>query len=116
MCVDTGERSAQDRTVRGLVIGAGEYGFSFVAQSRRTPGLTVSAIHARRAERGVAAFKHAGLPDDAIAICDNLAKAKAALDAGKVVVSSDALMLIQLPIDIVVVSTGAPEAAALHAD
>jgi predicted homoserine dehydrogenase-like protein len=116
MYLETLQRSAQDRTVRALVIGAGEYGFSFVAQSRRTPGLTVSAIHARRAERGVAAFKHAGLPDDAIAICDNLAKAKAALDAGKVVVSSDALMLIQLPIDIVVESTGAPEAAAVHAD
>jgi len=116
MYLETLQRSAQDRTVRALVIGAGEYGFSFVAQSRRTPGLTVSAIHARRAERGVAAFKHAGLPNEAIAICDNLAKAKAALEAGKVVVSSDALMLIQLPIDIVVESTGAPEAAAVHAD
>jgi predicted homoserine dehydrogenase-like protein len=116
MYLETLQRSAQDRTVRALVIGAGEYGFSFVGQSRRTPGLTVSAIHARRVERGVAAFKHAGLPDEAIAICDDLAKAKAALDAGKVVVSSDALMLIQLPIDIVVESTGAPEAAAVHAD
>ena len=116
MYLETLQRSAQDRTVRALVIGAGEYGFSFVAQSRRTPGLTVAAIHARRAERGVAAFKHAGLPDDAIAICDDLPKAKAALEAGRVVVSSDALMLIQLPIDIVVESTGAPEAAAVHAD
>ncbi|MBP1776871.1 MAG: homoserine dehydrogenase, binding domain protein, partial [candidate division NC10 bacterium] len=116
MYLETLRRSAQDRTVRALVIGAGEYGFSFVGQSRRTPGLTVSAIHARRVERGVAAFKHAGLPDEAIAICDDLATAKAALDAGKVVVSSDALMLIRLPIDIVVESTGAPEAAAVHAD
>ena len=116
MYLETLQRSAQDRTVRALVIGAGEYGFSFVGQSRRTPGLTVSAIHARRVERGVAAFKHAGLPDEAIAIYDDLAKAKAALEAGKVVVSSDALMLIQLPIDIVVESTGAPEAAAVHAD
>jgi len=116
MYLETLQRSAQDRTVRALVIGAGEYGFSFVGQSRRTPGLTVSAIHARRVERGVAAFKHAGLPDEAIAICDDLGTAKAALDVGKVVVSSDALMLIQLPIDIVVESTGAPEAAALHAD
>jgi len=116
MYLETLQRSAQDRTVRALVIGAGEYGFSFVGQSRRTPGLTVSAIHARRVERGAAAFKHAGLPDDAIAICDDLPKAKAALEAGKVVVSSEALMLMQLPIDIVVESTGAPEAAAVHAD
>jgi len=109
-------RSARQRTVRALLIGAGEYGFSFIAQSRRTPGLRVSAVHARRVERGVAAFVHAGLPDEAIAVCTTRGQAEAALAAEKVVVSSDALMLIELPIDIVVESTGAPEAAAIHAN
>lgn len=108
--------AAHKRTVRALVIGAGEYGFSFVAQSRRAPGLRVVAIHARRPERGVAAFKHAGLREDAIAVCDTAAQARAALDAGQAVVSSDARMLIELPLEVVVESTGAPEAAALHAD
>ena len=116
MYLEALHRSARQRTVRALLIGAGEYGFSFIAQSRRTPGLTVSAVHARRVERGVAAFTHAGLPDEAIAICETRAQAEAELAAGKVVVSSDALMLIELPIDIVVESTGAPEAAAVHAD
>ena len=110
------QRAAREKTVRALLIGAGEYGCSFLAQSRRTPGLTVSAVHARRVERGIAAFKHAGRADEAIAICDSRGQAEAALAAGKVVVSGDALMLIQLPIDIVVESTGAPEAAAVHAD
>jgi predicted homoserine dehydrogenase-like protein len=116
MYLESLQHAARNRTVRTLVVGAGEYGFSFVAQSRRTPGLEVSAIHARRPERGVAAFKHAGLSDDAIQVCETLAQAKAALEAGKVVVSNDALMLIQLPIDLVVESTGAPEAATVHAD
>jgi len=116
MYLETLQRSAREKTVRALLIGAGEYGFSFVAQSRRTPGLAVSAIHARRVERGVAAFRHAGLPDEAIQVCETRAEAEAALQAGKVVISSDALMLIQLPIDVVVEATGAPEAAALHAD
>ncbi len=110
------QHSAREKTVRALVIGAGEYGFSLVAQSRRTPGLSVTAIHARRPERGVAAFKHAGLPDEAIMVCETRAQAEKALQAGKVVVSDDALMLIQLPIDVVVEATGSPEAAALHAD
>jgi len=109
-------RAARTRTARTLVIGAGEYGFSFVAQSRHAPGLQVAAIHARRTERGVAAFKHAGLPDDAIAVCEAAAQARAALEAGKAVVSNDAPMLLQLPLDAVVESTGAPEAAAAHAD
>jgi predicted homoserine dehydrogenase-like protein len=109
-------RSARERCVRALVIGAGEYGVSFVYQSRHILGLAVAAIHARRVERGVAAFRHAGLSDEAIRVCEGLGEAKAALEAGKVVVSSDALMLLELPIDIVVEATGAPEAAALHAE
>jgi predicted homoserine dehydrogenase-like protein len=116
MYLETLQRSARERTVRALLMGAGEYGFSFLAQSRRTPGLVASAVYARRVERGVAAYTHAGLPDEAIRICGSLAQAEAALAAGKVVVSDDALMLMRLPIDIVVESTGAPEAAALHAD
>jgi predicted homoserine dehydrogenase-like protein len=116
MYLETLQRSAKDRPVRVLLMGAGEYGLSFLAQSCRTPGLVVSAVYARREERGVAAFRHAGLPEDNIRICGNLAAAQAALAAGKVVVSNDALMLMQLPFDIVVESTGAPEAAAVHAD
>jgi len=110
------QHAAREKGVRTLLTGAGEYGFSFVAQSRRTPGLTVSAIYARKVERGIAAFRHAGLPEDAVKICETLAEAKAALGAGKAVVSSDALMLMELPIDLVVEATGAPEAAAVHAE
>jgi predicted homoserine dehydrogenase-like protein len=116
MYLETLQRSAREKTVRTLIIGAGEYGFSLVAQSRKTPGLSVIAISERMTERGVAAFKHAGLPDEAIAVCETRIQAETALKAGKVVVSSDALMLIQLPIDVVVESTGSPEGAALHAD
>lgn len=116
MYLETLQRLAREKTVRALVIGAGEYGFSFIFQARRTQGLKVSAIHARKVERGIATFRHAGLPEDAIRVCETLAEAKAGLEAGKAVVSSDALMLMQLPIDLVVEATGAPEAAAVHAD
>jgi predicted homoserine dehydrogenase-like protein len=116
MYLETLQQTARTKSVNAILMGAGEYGFSFLAQSRRTPGLRVAAVYARRVERGVAAFQHAGLPEEAIRTCGNLAQAQTALAAGKVVVSDDALMLMQLPIDIVVESTGAPEAAALHAD
>lgn len=113
---ETLQRAAHEKTVRALVIGAGEYGFSLVAQSRRTPGLAVIAVYARRVARGMAAFKHAGLPDEAIAACETRAQAEKALAEGKVIVSNDLRMLIQMPIDVVVEATGSPEAAALHAD
>ena len=116
MYLETLQRSAGEKTVRALIIGAGEYGFSFVAQSRRTPGLTVAAISDRRIEQGVAAFRNAGLPEEAIAVCETKAQAEAALAAGRVVVSNDALVLIGLPIDVVVEATGSPEGATVHAD
>ncbi len=116
MYLETLLRSTHGKTVRTLLMGAGEYGFSFIFQARRTQGLGVSAIHARRVERGIAAFRHAGLPDDAIRVCATLRDAQAALESGRVVVSDDALMLMELPIDLVVEATGAPEAAAVHVD
>jgi predicted homoserine dehydrogenase-like protein len=114
--LETLRQSARSRTARALVIGAGEYGFSFIFQARRTQGLEVSAIQARRVDRGVGAFRHAGLAEDAIRVCETLAEAEAAMQTGRAVVSSDALMLMKLPIDLVVEATGAPEAAALHAE
>jgi predicted homoserine dehydrogenase-like protein len=116
MYLETLLHSTREKTVRALVIGAGEYGFSFIFQARRTKGLEVSAVHARKVDRGIAAFRHAGLPEDAIRVCGTLRDAKMALEAGKVVVSDDALMLMELPVDMVVEATGAPEAAAVHAD
>ena len=116
MYLETLLHSVRERTVRVLVIGAGEYGFSFVYQARRTRGLEISAIHDLKIERAVAAFRHAGLLEEAITICGTLREAKAALERGNVVVSDDALMLMQLPIDLVVEATGAPEAATMHAE
>ncbi len=116
MYLEALRETARRRTVRALVIGAGEYGYSFVFQAQRTPGLEVAAVHARKVERGVAVFRNAGLPEEAMAICQTLREAKAALAAGRAVVSDDALMLIQLPLDIVVEATGAPEVAATHAE
>lgn len=109
-------RSAHEKTVRALLIGAGDYGLSFVFQARRTPGLEVCAIHDRSIERGLAAFRHAGLPAEAIAICETLGTAQAALQAGQVVVTPDPFLPMQLPIDLVVEATGAPEGAARHAE
>jgi predicted homoserine dehydrogenase-like protein len=116
MFLETLLHSVREKTVRVLVIGAGEYGFSFIFQARRTRGMDVSAIHDLKIERAVAAFRHAGLPEEAITVCETLPEAKAALEGGKVVVSGDALMLMQLPIDLVVEATGAPEAATVHAE
>jgi len=82
MYLETLQQTARTKSVSALLMGAGEYGFSFLAQSRRTPGLRVAAVYARRVERGVAAFQHAGLPEEAIQICGNLPRAPPGLAPG----------------------------------
>ena len=90
MYLETLQESARARSVTALLMGAGEYGFSFLAQCRRTSGLRVAAVYARRVERGVEAFRHAGFPEEAIRVCSSLAQAEAALAAGSVIVSDRA--------------------------
>ena len=64
---------------------------------------------------GAAAFLQSGYAADAIAICESREAALRALEAGRVVVVGDALLLMDLPLDVVASATRVPEAAALYA-
>ena len=109
-------RKARQANVRVLLIGAGEYGVSFVFQSRRVPGLNVAAIADRRLDAARAAFRHAGYGDDDILACDTRERALAAIESGRRVIAEDARILMDLPLDVVVEATGVPEAGATHAE
>lgn len=106
---------ACNRTTQVLLIGAGEYGQSFIFQSTRIKGLEVFAVCNRNVAKGVQAFLKAGYPEDHIKICESAASARQAMEKGKAIVVADALMMMDLPFDIVVESTGSPEAGARHA-
>lgn len=103
------------RTVRAGMIGAGEFGRTFVAQCRLAPGMDAPALCDIDAGRAVQAYRDAGYEADRIAVCDSAAAAKAALEAGKVVVVQDGTLLAELPIDIVLEATGEPDVAARNA-
>ncbi|MFC7397408.1 flagellar biosynthesis protein FlgA [Chelatococcus sp. GCM10030263] len=104
-------RSA-DMPVRAGLVGAGEFGATFVAQSRRIPGLTAPVICDRDPERARRALCAAGLAVEDIAICDDKAAALRALELDKTVVIADAALLPDLPLDVIVEATGDPEGAA----
>lgn len=107
-------RRASGQPVRACLIGAGEFGASFIFQSRDTPGLEVPAVCTRTVARAVEAYADAGVTD--VAVCTNPAEAAAAATAGKAVVAAEFSTLSDLPLDVLVESSGAPETGAAAAE
>lgn len=100
---------------RAGVIGTGHFATAVVTQSESIPSLEITAVADLNPEAARRAFRLAGLPDDAIAFCESRAEALAALERGRRAIMEDALLLMDLPVEVIVESTGVPEAGARHA-
>jgi predicted homoserine dehydrogenase-like protein len=97
------------------LVGAGEFGATFVAQAARMQGLRVIAICDRDTGRAHAAALAGGHAAQRIRICTELAAAQAAVAAGAVAIVDSAQMLVELPLVAVLEATGDPEGAAATA-
>lgn len=100
------------RTIRAGLVGAGEFGASFVAQARRMPHFEAQIICDRDGERARKALRAAGYHDEDSIICESAASAKQAMEQGKIVIVLDSSLMMDLPIDVIVEATGDPEGAA----
>jgi len=109
------ERFGAGKVVKAGVIGTGSYATAVITQSQGIPQLDVSVVCDRDVEAARRAYRHAGLSDDAFVICDSRQQALAALEQGKRVIVTDSSLVMELPVDVVVESTGVPEASARHA-
>lgn len=98
------------------LIGAGEFGATFLAQARRAAGLEVRLVCDRDIARARAALTSAGFGDDGAVFCSSRAEALAAVESGRIALIEDVTLLPELPLDAVVEATGDPEAAALTAE
>ena len=86
------ERAQQGRPVRVGMVGAGFMGRGVVNQIvNSTPGMQLVAIANRHADKARAAYKEAGVDD--VASADDTAALDAAIDAGRAVVTEDAVAL-----------------------
>jgi predicted homoserine dehydrogenase-like protein len=103
------------KPVRVGLIGAGQFGASMIAQEGAIPGLRVVAVCDVQPERGVEAFASAGVPREAVRVCESRAAAAAAIEAGHRAVVADGGLLAELLLDIVVEATGDPEVGAANA-
>ena len=103
-----------DRTVRVGVIGTGHYATALVTQSRVVDQLHVPVVCDTNPDAAQNAYHHAGLDSDKTIIADTTQQAAEAIEQGKYVILTDAMQMMDLPLDVIVESTGVPSAGAKH--
>lgn len=98
------------RPIRIGLVGAGQMGRGFVAQTERIPGMEVAAIADVALDRARAAFARAGRTD--VAEGTDVSELAAAAEDGRPVVVADAGLLARLPVDMIIDASGVPEVGA----
>lgn len=98
------------------LVGAGEFGATLIAQSRRIPDLALTVVCDRDVPRASAALKAGGYEADAFQVAGSRREALAALQAGRIAVLEDSALLSDLPLEAVVEATGDPFGAAAVAE
>ena len=97
------------------LIGTGAFGRSFLAQSRLMPGIRVPVVCDQDIEIAEGACLRTGLTPKDLKVCHTESEANDTIASGKTAVISDALLMMDLPIEVVVEATGIPEVGANHA-
>jgi predicted homoserine dehydrogenase-like protein len=103
-----------DRTVRVGVIGTGHYATALITQSMVVDRLEVPVVCDLNPDAAQRAYDHAGLDSDKTVICETAQQAAEAMESGKHVILTDAMAMMDLPLDVIVDSTGMPAAGAKH--
>ncbi len=99
--------------VKAGLIGSGHFSTALLGQMKYTPMFDVPVIAERNHDAAKKAFQSAGIPEEEIVFCDSKYSALRALDKGKYVWLEDAMLMMDLPIDIVIEGTGDGEPGAM---
>ncbi|MGE8943785.1 hypothetical protein ACO2I3_17915 [Leptospira interrogans] len=105
-------RPAREKPVSIALIGAGEFGMSLIAQSRRMKGLNVVAVADKDLDRAAGVLAEKGI---AARRCDSAEAAKTAIAAGEIALCNSVDDLLAAPVEMVVEATGDAEAGARYA-
>lgn len=109
------EKFAKQSHVKAALIGGGNYGTAIVTQSLFNKYLTISVVADTNIENAKNSYRAANILDQDICLCNTVSEAKAAIEQGKYVVTSNPDIVFYLDIDVVAEATGNPEAGAYHA-
>jgi len=107
---------AGERTIRAGLVGAGEFGSSFLFQARRVKGLEVPLVITRTPERAIEAWERAGVPREEITVAESEGEVKKAFEQGRKIVLAEGSLAAGLPLDVLVEGSGHPEAGAGYAE
>lgn len=109
-------RAAEGRAVTVGLAGAGQMGTDMIVQIRRMPGLRLGAVSETRGSRAVDAALLAGWARDDIAEANSASAIDAAIEQGKLAITSDVHTLAAAGrIDVVIDATGNPNVGTLLA-
>ena len=109
---DLARRADEGRPVRIGVIGSGEMGTDLVTQGMLMPGIEVCAISTRRPHTAREAIRIA-YGDEAMAReAGNQAQVTAAIEAGRIAITSNDMLVTNPLVDVVIDATGKPGVAA----
>ncbi len=109
---DLARRADEGRPVRIGVIGSGEMGTDLVTQGMLMPGIEVCAISTRRPHTAREAIRIA-YGDEAMAReAENQTQVTAAIEAGRIAITSNDMLVTNPLIDVVIDATGKPGVAA----
>jgi len=109
---DLAARADQGRTIRVGVIGSGEMGTDLVTQMSLMPGLDMAAIATRRPHTALDAMTIAYGENSMGKVVDTPAAATAAIEAGRIAITSAETLVTTPNIDVVIDATGKPGVAA----
>lgn len=109
---DLARRADEGRPVRIGVIGSGEMGTDLVTQGRLMKGIEIAAISTRRPHTAREAITIAYGDDARGAEADTASRLSAAIEAKKIAITSNELLVTNPLIDVVIDATGKPGVAA----
>ncbi len=105
-------RESESDPVKVAIVGAGRFGTTVVAQISQMPGMEVVAIADISSSNLEAAWEAYGTPRESVVMAESSGVAADAIIVGKHVTLSDAFLVPELPVDVVVEATGVPEISA----
>ncbi len=109
---DLKARADAGKPIRVGVIGSGEMGTDLVTQGALMHGITIAAIATRRPQTALNAIKIAYGDDSHGRAVDSVGQATAAIEAGKIAITSAETLVTTPNIDVVIDATGKPGVAA----
>jgi predicted homoserine dehydrogenase-like protein len=109
------DRVKAPAVVRAGLIGAGQFGTPIVTQAPIIPRLDVPVVADINTDAACQAYSQAGFAEDDIVVCESRTAALSALETGKRVVLEDALLMMDLPLDVIASATRSPGAGATYA-